>query len=133
MGTADVLGPEDQRVFLRGPGFLFPQQQGSEQRRTLGSTDKDGVSQFPSCSQDPHPLFASKPMASHLPLHLPSPWWVRRWGCSSSSSSREREREEALRSWRRVAQAGGIREDRDQSPSVPSLRGPQPPNYKSMF
>lgn len=32
-----------------------------------------------------------------------------------------------------AAQAGGIREDRDQSPSAPSLRVPRPPDYKSVF
>lgn len=32
-----------------------------------------------------------------------------------------------------AAQAGGIKEDRDQSPSAPSLRVPRPPDYKSMF
>lgn len=32
-----------------------------------------------------------------------------------------------------VVQAGGIKEDRDQSPSAPSLRVPRSPDYKSVF
>lgn len=32
-----------------------------------------------------------------------------------------------------AVQAGGIKEDRDQSPSAPSLRQPRPPDYKSVF
>lgn len=32
-----------------------------------------------------------------------------------------------------AVQAGGIKEDRDQSPSAPSLRVPRPPDYKSVF
>lgn len=63
-----VLGPQYQHVLLWGPGLLFPQQQGSAQHHTGDQGQEDGVSQFPSCSHPPPPMYTSEPVASHLPL-----------------------------------------------------------------
>lgn len=121
---------------LAGTGPFIPSATGLDAAPHSGEhRQEDGVRQFPSCSQDPHPMCASEPMPSHLPLDPPLTQGECDTGCGgvgNSSRGRERERargcppllEDDCASL--AAQAGGIKEDRDQSPSAPSLRGPRP-------
>ena len=69
-----VLGPQYQHVLLRGPGLLFPQQQGSAKHHTLGTRDKRMVS-------------ASFPAAARPSSYIPQSQWPLTTSSSSSSSS----------------------------------------------
>lgn len=133
-----VLGPEYQHVLLQGPGPLFPQQQGSVQPHTLGNTDTRMVSaSFPAAARTPAPrVLLSQCLLTSLspPPPLPRVSVTLGVGVWATAAGGEKERE---RVWgcpplledgcaSLAAQAGGIKEDRDQSPSAPSLRGPRP-------
>lgn len=90
---------------LAGTGPFIPSATGLDAAPHSGEhRQEDGVRQFPSCSQDPHPVCASEPMPSHLPLDPPLPrvsvtLGVGVWA-TAAGGEKERERGAALRSWR---------------------------------